>query len=101
MTGCSPIRSEIIRDELLWDNGIFFQKLAHQFERRPLVSPGLDQHIEHFALGVDGAPQIDHAAIDFQIDFVQMPSRMGLGSAFAQSAAIFGPKWFTQRRTVS
>ena len=35
MTGCSPIRSEIIRDELLWDNAIFFQKLAHQFERRP------------------------------------------------------------------
>ena len=24
--------------------------------------------------GVDGAPQIDHAAIDFQIDFVKMPS---------------------------
>jgi hypothetical protein len=27
-----PIRSEIIRDELLWDNGTVFQKLAHQFE---------------------------------------------------------------------
>jgi hypothetical protein len=32
------------------------------------------------ALGVDGAPKIDHAAIDFQIDFVQMPSHMGLES---------------------
>ena len=32
----------------------------------------------------NGAPQIDHPAIDFQIDFVQMPSRMGFGSAFAQ-----------------
>ena len=61
----------------------------------------LDQHVEDFALGVDGAPQIDHAAIDFQIDFVQMPSRVGLGSAFAQVHAIIGPKWFTQRRTVS
>ena len=41
-------------------------------------APALDQHVEDFALGVDGAPQIDHAAIDFQIDFVQMPSRVGL-----------------------
>jgi hypothetical protein len=38
---------------------------------------GLDQHIEHFAFDIDGAPKIDHAAIDYQIDFVQMPSRMG------------------------
>src|SRR5207248_3287763 len=34
--------------------------------------------------GVHGAPQIDHAAIDFEIDLVEMPDRMGLGSAFAQ-----------------
>jgi hypothetical protein len=32
----------------------------------------LDQHVEDLALGVDGAPQIDHPAIDFQIDFVEM-----------------------------
>ena len=37
-----------------------------------------------FALGIDGAPQIDHPAIDFQIDLVQMPGRVGVGSAFAQ-----------------
>src|SRR5208337_2038200 len=56
MTGCSSIRSEIICDELVWDKAIFLQQLAHQFERRPLVPPGLDQHIEHFALGIYGAP---------------------------------------------
>ena len=84
ITGCSSIRSEVICDQLVWDKAIFLQKLAHQFKRRPLVPPGLDQHVEDFALGVDGAPQIDHAAIDFQIDFVQMPGRVGLGSAFAQ-----------------
>ncbi len=39
--------------------------------------------VEH-AVIVDGAPQIDHPAIDFQIDFVQMLSRMEFGSAFAQ-----------------
>jgi hypothetical protein len=45
------------------------QKLAHEFQRRPLIPFRLDQYIEDLALGVDGAPQIDHAAIDFQIDF--------------------------------
>ena len=84
LTGCSSIRSQVICDQLVWDKAIFLQKLAHEFQRRPLVPFRLDQHIEDLALGVDGAPQIDHAAIDFQIDFVKMPSRIGFGSAFAQ-----------------
>jgi hypothetical protein len=62
---CGSIRSQFIRDELVWDKAIFLQQLAHQFERRPLVPPSLNQHVEDLALGVDGAPQIDHPAIDF------------------------------------
>jgi hypothetical protein len=49
ITGGGSIRSEIICDERLWDKAIFLQKLAHQFERRPLVPPALDQHIEDLA----------------------------------------------------
>ena len=82
--GCGSIRPQLIRDELVWDKAILLQQLAHQFKRRPFVPPSLDQHVEDLALGVDGAPQIDHPAIDFQIDFVQMTSRMRFGSAFAQ-----------------
>jgi len=44
MTGCCPIRAQVICDELVWDKAIFLQQLAHQFERRPLVPPGLHQH---------------------------------------------------------
>jgi hypothetical protein len=44
----------------------------------------LDRHVEDLTFGIDGAPQIDHATIDFQIDLVQMPSCMGLRAAFAQ-----------------
>jgi hypothetical protein len=84
MTGCGGIRSQLICDEPVWDKAIFLQQLAHQFKRRPLVPPGRDQHIEDLALGVDGAPKVDHPAIDFQIDFVQTPSRMGFGSAFCE-----------------
>jgi hypothetical protein len=34
--------------------------------------------------GVDSSPQIDHAASDFQIDFIQMPGGVGIGTASAQ-----------------
>ncbi len=51
---------------------------AHQFQRGMLVSLGLDQHIEDLALSVDGPPKVDHSAVDFQIDLVEMPSRMRL-----------------------
>jgi hypothetical protein len=43
-----------------------------------LVSLGLDQHIEDLAFGVDGSPKVDHSAVDFQIDLVEVPSRMRL-----------------------
>ena len=46
ITGCGSIRSQIIRDELVWDKAIFLQKLAHEFQRRTLVPPALDQHIK-------------------------------------------------------
>jgi hypothetical protein len=75
----------------------YFVKSPHQFQRRLLVSPGLDQNVEHFAFGVDVTPQIDHAAIDLQVDLIQMPGRMGLRPALRRSAATAGPKWFTQR----
>ena len=83
-TGCCRIRFEIVRDELVWDKAILLQKLAHEFQRRTLVPSALNQHIKHFALGIHGAPKIDHAAGDFQVDFIQMPGGVGLGSTFAE-----------------
>ncbi len=52
----------------------FFKGLRISFRRGVLVSLGLCQHIEDLAFGVDGAPQIDHAVSDFQIDFIQIPA---------------------------
>src|ERR1700726_4625357 len=92
MTGRGGIRSQLIRDELVWDKAIFLQQLAHQFQRRPLVPPGLDQHIKNFALGIHGAPEVDQATIDLEIDFVEMPDGMRLRPAFAQICRDLGPK---------
>ena len=66
----------------------FFKKLAHQFQSGVLVALGLDQHIEDLALGVDGAPKINHSPIDFQIDFVEMPPNAVYPSC-ANAASIF------------
>src|SRR5450432_2360499 len=80
----SAIRAQVVGDYPIGDKAVFLEKLAHQFQRGMLVSLGLDQHIEDFAFGVDGAPQIEHAASDLQIDHVQMPCRVRLWTPFAQ-----------------
>jgi hypothetical protein len=63
------------------------QKFAHQFQRGSLVSFGLNQNIEDLALGVDGAPKIDHSAIDFQIDLIKMPRGARLRAALSQTGS--------------
>jgi hypothetical protein len=78
------IRFEIVRDELIWHKTVFLQKLAHEFQRRPLVPLALDQNIKHFALGINGAPQKSHAAIDPEINLIEVPDGVGLWPSFAE-----------------
>jgi hypothetical protein len=101
ITCSASIRSQIVRDQLVWDKAILLQELAHEFQRGTLVPPALDQYIKHFALGIHGAPKIDHAAGDFQIDFIQMPGCVGLRSRFAQVSRDNGPEMIRPARTVS
>src|ERR1700676_2338701 len=49
-----------------------------------LVSLRLNQHIEDLALSVDGPPEIDHTAVDFQINLVEAPSRVRFRAALSQ-----------------
>jgi hypothetical protein len=83
IVGGGAIGSQVVGDQPIGNNAVFLQKLAHQFLCGTLVSLGLDQHIEDIALGVNGAPQIDHAASDFQINFVEMPGRVRLRAPFS------------------
>ena len=84
IAGGGSIRAQVVRDHPIRNEAAFLQKFAHQFQRGMFVSLGLYQHIEDLAFGVDGAPQIDQTTIDFQIGFVEMPGRVGLGAPFAQ-----------------
>ncbi len=84
IAGGGAIRMQVVPDQSIGNEAVFFQKFAHQFQRAVLVSLGLDQHIDDFAFGVGGPPQTDHAASDFQTDFVQTPSCVGFGAASTQ-----------------
>src|SRR5512139_2171595 len=78
------IRPQVVSDQSIGNESVFLQQLSHELHRGMLVPFGLDQHIEDLAFGIDGTPQVDHAAIDLEKDLIQMPARVGLGSAFAQ-----------------
>src|SRR5216683_2456154 len=80
----SAIRPQVVGDQSIGHEAVFLQQLAHELHRGMLVPFRLDQHIEDLALGVDGAPQVDHAAIDLEIDLIQMPARVGFRSASTQ-----------------
>ena len=56
------------------------------------VSLRLIQHICNLALGVDCAPDMDHAPVDFQIGFVQVRSLVRSGAALAQMSCDRRPK---------
>src|SRR5208283_1043873 len=81
---CGAVRSQVVGDQSLGNEGVRPQELAHQFQRSVLISLGLDQHIEDLAFGVDSSPEVDHSAVDFQIDLVEMPSRMRLQATLSQ-----------------
>jgi len=70
----------------------FLQKLVHQFQCGVLVLPVLDQDIANFTLGIHGAPEIDHATIDLEINPVEMAGCMWLRPAFAKIGGDPGSK---------
>ncbi|MSP44159.1 MAG: hypothetical protein EXR08_12515, partial [Alphaproteobacteria bacterium] len=49
-------------DHQLKDKAILLEEFTHQFQRRMLIPFRLYQHVEDLAFGIDGPPQVDHAA---------------------------------------
>ncbi len=84
IVGGGGIGAQIVRDQPIGNKAVFLQEFAHQFQRGKLVSLGLEEHIEHLALSVDGAPQSDHLASDFQMRFVEMLGRAEFRATLTQ-----------------
>ena len=58
------MRAQLVGDQQLRCRALSLKKLAHQAQRRPAVTPGLNQHVEHLAFMVDGTPEIHPLAGD-------------------------------------
>jgi hypothetical protein len=52
----------------------------------------LDQHIENFALGIHGTPEVDQATIDLEIDLIEMPNGVWLLPSSAKIGSDLGCK---------
>jgi hypothetical protein len=74
-----PVGPQIIGHQLVWHTIQLLQQFPHQFQCRPLVPLALHQNVEDLALGVDRTPQVDQPTIDFDENFVKMPSGMRPG----------------------
>jgi len=84
VAGGGAIRPQVVGDQSIGNEAVFLQQLSHELQCSTLVPFRLDKHIEGLALGIDGAPQVDHAAIDLEIDLIEVPARVGSRSPFAQ-----------------
>jgi hypothetical protein len=87
-----PRKTPIVGHQLIRHKIQLLQQFSHQSQGGPLVSLALHENIEDFALGVDGAPQIDQTPIDFDVHLVKMPCGMRPGAAFAEIGCNRGAK---------
>src|SRR5918911_1500001 len=73
------VTRQLVRDQNARRPHLLLQQLAKQAPGGPLVSPTLDQDVEHDPMLVDGPPQPVLLAADPQTHFVQVPlvSRTG------------------------
>jgi hypothetical protein len=76
------VEPQIVGHQLVWHEIQLLQQFPHQFQCSPLVPLALHQNVENFALSIDGTPQVDQPAIDFDEYLVKMPSGMRLLALF-------------------
>jgi hypothetical protein len=82
---CS-VGGELVGDQQFRREAQFPEELAHQAQRRPLVAPALNQHVEDLALMIDGAPQVHPLAGDPYDHLVEVPSLARMWAAAPQIA---------------
>ena len=68
------IGTELVGNQQFWHEALFSEELTHHSERRALVAPPLNQHVEDLALMIDSAPQVHPLAGDPNDHLVKVPS---------------------------
>ena len=80
------VGAQLVGDQQLRCEALFLEQLAHQPECRLCISPTLNEHVEDFALVVDGAPQVHPLPGDPDDHLVEVPSRARAWAALPQLA---------------
>src|SRR5205823_12527006 len=65
--------AQLVGDQQFRREALLLEQLAHQPQRRPAIAPALDQHLQHLALVIDGAPEVHPLAGDPHHPLVEMP----------------------------
>ena len=90
ITSGRTLRSKVIGHNLVRNKANFLEQFPHQFQCSSLVPLALHENVEDFALSIDGTPQVDQPAIDFDEYLVKMPSGMRLGPASSKVSCDHG-----------
>ena len=72
---CGTVGPQPIGDDTLGTDSDILKQLAHQPERRPLVSALLEQHVENLAFIVNSTPEIHPCPANADHHLVHMPAR--------------------------
>jgi hypothetical protein len=67
------IALQLIRDDDAWHVLQPLEQLAKALLRSLLITPALDQDVEHVIVLISGAPQVMALAMDCQKDCIKMP----------------------------
>lgn len=66
------VRPQLVRDDHPW-LAPSFEEFPEKAHRGRLVSVGLDQNVQHIAVGIDSSPEPMFASLDQHHDLVEMP----------------------------
>src|SRR5258707_1862055 len=92
MPECSSVGAKFVGRQQFRHKALFPEQLAHQPECRALVAAALNQHVENFALVIDGAPQVHPLARDANDHFVEMPPVARAWAGVSEPARKTGPE---------
>lgn len=87
-----PVGPAFVRDPGVGEDPLPPEQLAHQPGGCASVTPGLDQDLEHLALGIDGPPEIHLAAADPDEHLVEVPAAMRHRPSFAKAPGDHRPE---------
>jgi len=86
------VRTQFVGRDRCRNNTLPLEKSTHKLHCRSFVASWLHEDIEHFALCVDGAPQIHTAPADRYEHLIQVPSVIRTRSFGSQALRVCSPK---------